>query len=863
VARAQQRTADDMAWLVRTTTRLAACRTVLALLDLADEGLRARLPHARVGLLLRDSTGTALVEHQASNALSSPGVAHGHEAPLAEGHDLGRLLADPRLQASGPGFLFLDAAGPGAGRPRPVLCVALRAADTLLGLLVVETRRGQRPLTATETSPLVAFALTLAAALASVRAREDRAHRGTRETALPPQVEQVRWLQEASARMALPHDLEDVLDTIIDAVRNGLGYDRAAIFLIETGTGEEVLEVAVRGSDVAGRTVRRWASTPFDPRSPTLVQESPDLHHLLQGHLFYYCPDRWAITPPRYRATLSGRMREQLVVALRQEEALIGYISVDNLLSGRPIMEEDAAPLVAFAVQAALAISRARLWAEHATQGRALAQRVAELEWVREISRQVNAARTLHEVMDVVYDGIHGGLGYDRVGVNLFDHATGLFEEVMGTDAAGDKVWENRQVMLADDSPIWRFPGIAAVLRGAEYYYTAAAYAECPPELRHLWDGEPTHNIMVALRLGAQAIGVISVDNLVTGRPITPEDGGPLVALAYQVATAVERARLQERERAEAERLAASEEQLRAVLATMACGLVIVTPAGTIAEANAAAQQILGQSLDALHGRPRADTLGATASADGTALPIAERPVMVALRTGQPQHGVVMAATLPDGQRRWLQVDATPLRDAQGTLLHLIVSFIDITARKQAEETLAHQALHDSLTGLPNRVLLADRLEQGLHTARRTATPLALLLVDLDRFKEVNDTLGHPVGDLLLQQVAARLRDALRPTDTVARLGGDEFAVLLPATDAHGAGTVATTLRQVLEQPFPVAGQVVAVGASVGMALCPAQGTDAATLLRRADEAMYVAKRAGRPVSAPQHHGETVDAPVA
>ncbi len=527
MARSQQRTADDMAWLVRTTTQLAACRTVLALLDLADEGLRARLPHARVGLLLRDSTGTALVEHQASNALSSPGVVHGHEAPLAEGHDLGRLLADPRLQAGGPGFLFLDAAGLGAGRPRPVLCVALRAADTLLGLLVVETGRGRRPLTATETSPLVAFALTLAAALESAQAREDRAHRGTRETALPPQGEQVRWLQEASVRMALPHDLEDVLDTIIDAVRNGLGYDRATLFLIETGTGEEVLEVAVRGIDALGHPVRRWAVTPFYPRDPALVAESPDLHHLLQGHLFYYCPDRWALTPPQVQAAL--RVREQLVVALRQVEALIGYISVDNLLSGRPITQEEAAPLVAFAAQAALAISRARLWAEHATQGQDLARRVAELEWVREISRQVNAARTLHEVMDVVFDGIHGGLGYDRVGVNLFDHVTGLFEEVMGTDAAGDKVWENRQVMLADDSPIWRFPGIAAVLRGAEYYYTAAAYAECPPELRHLWDGEPTHNIMVALRLGAQAIGVISVDNLVTGRPITPEDGGPLV----------------------------------------------------------------------------------------------------------------------------------------------------------------------------------------------------------------------------------------------------------------------------------------------------------------------------------------------
>jgi diguanylate cyclase (GGDEF)-like protein/PAS domain S-box-containing protein len=692
---------------------------------------------------------------------------------------------------------------------------------------------------------------------AGLRRRVTRVRRrASRAATLPRRVEHLAWLQQTSVRLALPHDLDDVLDTILDTVRNGLHYDRAAVFLIEPGSDENLQEIAVRGIDPAGRPVRGWATTPFHPRDPTLADASPDLAHLLQGHDFYYCPDRWAITPPQDRAALSGRMREQLVVALRQEEALVGYISVDNLLSGRPISADEAAPLVAFAAQAALAISRARLWAQHASQGEDLARRVAELEWLREISRQVNAAGTLHEVMDVVYDGIHGGLGYDRVGVNLFDYAAGIFEEIMGTDAAGDKEWQNRTVTLAADSPIWRFPGIAALLHGAEFYYTAAAYEECPPELRHLWGGEPTHNIMVPLRLGAQITGMISVDNFTTGRPIVPAEAGPLVALAHQVATAVERTRLQERERAEAARLAASEEHLRAVLATMACGVISVTPEGFVVDANKTAQQILGQTLDQLQARPIAEALADTVGADGAALARADRPVAVTLRTHQPQHGVVMGATLPDGQRRWLQVDAAPLLDAQGTLLHLVVSFIDITARKQAEESLTHQALHDSLTALPNRVLFMQRLEQALQAARQTATSLAVLAIDLDGFKEINDTLGHQVGDQVLQEVAGRMRGALRVSDMVARLGGDEFAVLLPTADVVTAARLARVLRQAVAQPLTLAEQTVQVGASVGSAVCPDHGHAAATLLSVADAAMYRAKRgrASRPASPPVHH---------
>src|SRR5258708_12558856 len=184
----------------------------------------------------------------------------------------------------------------------------------------------------------------------------------------------------------------------------------------------------------------------------------------------------------------------------------------------------------------------------------------------------------------------------------------------------------------------------------------------------------------------------------------------------------------------------------------------------------------------------------------------------------------------------------------------------DVTDRTHAENALAHQALHDRLTGLPNRTLLHDRLEHAIHAARRRNEPLALLLIDLDQFKAVNDSFGHHVGDALLTQVGPRFQTHLRETDTVARLGGDEFAVILPGTDHSAAGRVATTLLKALERPFVVEAEALPIGASVGIAMYPAHGESASVLLQKADIAMYAAKAEvgnGYTVYPPEHepHG--------
>src|SRR5439155_493367 len=176
-----------------------------------------------------------------------------------------------------------------------------------------------------------------------------------------------------------------------------------------------------------------------------------------------------------------------------------------------------------------------------------------------------------------------------------------------------------------------------------------------------------------------------------------------------------------------------------------------------------------------------------------------------------------------------------------------IATLRDISERKAHTDALEYQALHDALTGLPNRSLFGDRLRQALLAARRNQKMFGVLLLDLDRFKDINDALGHDRGDSLLQEVTARLRGVLRATDTIARLGGDEFAVLTP--DAKHPEDVLGTARKILaslEGPFAIADQMVETGASIGIAMYPVHGDDPSTLLRRAGVAMYVAKRPGR-----------------
>ncbi|MEO5596956.1 MAG: diguanylate cyclase, partial [Lysobacteraceae bacterium] len=193
------------------------------------------------------------------------------------------------------------------------------------------------------------------------------------------------------------------------------------------------------------------------------------------------------------------------------------------------------------------------------------------------------------------------------------------------------------------------------------------------------------------------------------------------------------------------------------------------------------------------------------------------------------------------GESRWYHLQLVRLGDGLG------VTVRDITRARAAAERLRHQALHDELTGLPNRAAFEQAVATAIIEARKHGGTLALALLDLDGFKQVNDTLGHAAGDLLLQQVAVRLRDCLRPSDIVARLGGDEFVLVLPAINwPAGAIAVANKLIAQIALPIVIDQDTVSVTASIGLSVFPDDGRVAATLLHSADQAMYRAKRAGR-----------------
>ncbi len=200
-----------------------------------------------------------------------------------------------------------------------------------------------------------------------------------------------------------------------------------------------------------------------------------------------------------------------------------------------------------------------------------------------------------------------------------------------------------------------------------------------------------------------------------------------------------------------------------------------------------------------------------------------------------------------DGTPFWNEVYIAPVRDERGALTHYVGILNDVSERHHYEEQLAHRATHDELTGLPNRVLLEDRLQQALHTSDRYGTGTAVVFIDLDDFKIVNDSLGHGTGDLLLKEVAQRLQDAVRETDSVSRFGGDEFvAVLSSPRPEERPAEIITRLLDALARPVMLGDVQHTVTASVGYCCYPADGDDVQTLLRHADLAMYQAKVSGR-----------------
>ena len=266
-------------------------------------------------------------------------------------------------------------------------------------------------------------------------------------------------------------------------------------------------------------------------------------------------------------------------------------------------------------------------------------------------------------------------------------------------------------------------------------------------------------------------------------------------------------------------------------------GIVVCEPGGRLLRVNPALVELVGRAEDELLG----GTLFGLTHEDDVPHALA---LCAELSAGRLELAELECRMLrPGGELRWTVVTSSLVRDAAGTPYRLVMHLQDVTERRALQSELVHRTLHDPLTGLPNRTLFADRLEQTVATCGRDGGGFLLLFLDLDRFKQVNDAHGHDVGDAVLVEVAARLRAALRPGDTAARLAGDEFLVLCPGTTADTAGELVARLLAALSRPVQALGREVALSVSIGSATGDASSRPQ-DVLRAADQHMYRAKGA-------------------
>jgi diguanylate cyclase (GGDEF)-like protein/PAS domain S-box-containing protein len=294
------------------------------------------------------------------------------------------------------------------------------------------------------------------------------------------------------------------------------------------------------------------------------------------------------------------------------------------------------------------------------------------------------------------------------------------------------------------------------------------------------------------------------------------------------------------RQRALDQELSQCGERFEQVFLQAPIGMAIVDLLGTLLQVNDALCAIIGRSRGELVGA-RLETI--TDPAD-VANDVELRACLLAGELSSYQ--IEKRYRREDGGVVWVLVSVAAVCNADGEPLYIVKNVQDITDRKRAEAELAHTALHDPLTDLPNRILFTDRLRGALARAERRPGSVAVLYVDLDGFKSINDSLGHYAGDAVLVQMAERLRGLLRPGDTVARLGGDEFAMCCEdISDPDVAATIADRIAAALQQPMPVGGTERVVSASVGVALSQAD-SDVDSMIRDADVAMYRAKEVRR-----------------
>jgi diguanylate cyclase (GGDEF)-like protein/PAS domain S-box-containing protein len=287
-------------------------------------------------------------------------------------------------------------------------------------------------------------------------------------------------------------------------------------------------------------------------------------------------------------------------------------------------------------------------------------------------------------------------------------------------------------------------------------------------------------------------------------------------------------------------------EKERALVTLNSIGDAVVCSdmSGKITHLNLVAETMTGWRREEAAGQPLAEVFRII---DGATRKTARDPMKMAVEQNRTVGLIVDCVLIRrDGFESAIEDSAAPIHDRAGRVIGAVIVFHDVRATRAMSRQMTHAAQHDLVTNLPNRLLLNDRISQSISLAHRQNRPLAVIFLDLDRFKYINDSLGHATGDKLLQSVAKRLLAGLRGSDTVSRQGGDEFVILLSEiADPEDLAASARKILLLLNAPHSIGGQDLHIGGSIGISVYPGDGEDAETLIKNADTAMYHAKEKG------------------
>jgi diguanylate cyclase (GGDEF)-like protein/PAS domain S-box-containing protein len=438
-------------------------------------------------------------------------------------------------------------------------------------------------------------------------------------------------------------------------------------------------------------------------------------------------------------------------------------------------------------------------------------------------------AQTASAVEDVetFYEQIHSIVGELMYARNFY---------IAFFDEASDSLSFPYFVDEMDPTPLPKRPGKGLteyVLRtGEPLLATPQTFAELVAQGETDLIGGPSVDWLgVPLKRGEKTFGVLVVQSYTESMRYGETDRDLLTFVSQHVSAAIDRKRA-------AEALRESEARFRTLAETAPSAIFIYQGAGFI-YANASMAALTGYAREELESMNLWDMVHPDYK------DLIRGRGLARLRGDEAPTGYQFKIVRKDGEERWVDFSAAVI-DVGGRPAVLGTAF-DITKRKEAEEQIKNLAYHDALTGLPNRLLFNDRLSVAVAQAHRQGYRLAIFFLDVDRFKVINDSLGHSLGDRLLQGVARRLLSSVREGDTVARLGGDEFILLLPALNrTEDVAKVAEKILDSLKLPFRLEGRELYVTASMGISLYPDDGADAETLIKNADTAMYRAKEQGR-----------------